>query len=252
MNNCYVKVVGGLGNQLFQIAAGYAYAKKYDKRLVIDSTQWCAGQGSHVLSFKDTIFKNFDYESSSITRDTIGIYEKEFNYLEIPFNYGNVMLNGYFQSLKYFDDCQEEFKNKLNLPKIKSPKDLTKKNVGFHIRRGDYLKYPDIHYVCKTDYFDKCFAYFNDHEIDVFTDSPEYVLDEFKHQKFNLIRSNSELEDLALLSQYNNIVCSNSTFSWWASFLGNEDKLIIVPNKWFMNDMPHEDIYRPDMIKFEA
>ena len=61
MTTCYVNLCGGLGNQLFQVAAGYSYAKKYNKELIIDDSSWTASQGSHPRIFKDTIFRNFKY-----------------------------------------------------------------------------------------------------------------------------------------------------------------------------------------------
>ena len=249
MSNCYVKVMGGIGNQLFQIAAGYAYAKKYDKKLIIDPSNWFAGQGNHILSYKDTIFKNFEY-GSIITRDVIGIHENQFNYSELPYYHGNVSLNGYFQSLKYFEEVENEFINLLNLPET-NKEHLTccrPISVGFHIRRGDYLKYPDIHYICDTKYFDYFFDIFNmtknNLSICVFTDSPEHVLNEFK-QEYHLIKSSSDVKDLAYMSQCDIIVGSNSTFSWWASLIGR--KTSYFPSKWFADGRPHEDIFRKDM-----
>ena len=83
----------------------------------------------------------------------------------------------------------------------------------------------------------------------VFTDSLDYVSQEFHDMKFNIIKSQSELLDLSLMSKHENIICSNSSFSWWASLLGIPKKKIIVPDKWFHNFQPHEDIYRPEFIK---
>ena len=61
MNNCFVKVGGGLGNQLFQVAAAYSYCKKYNKKLYIDISDWSASQGNNPTNYKDSIFKNFEY-----------------------------------------------------------------------------------------------------------------------------------------------------------------------------------------------
>jgi hypothetical protein len=85
----------------------------------------------------------------------------------------------------------------------------------------------------------------------VFTDSPEYVKNEFKEKKFNLIEGHTELEDLVLMSQHDNVVCSNSTFSWWGSFLGEKKDKIIVPEKWFADGREEGDIYRKGMIKLK-
>ena len=247
MSNCYINLCGGIGNQLFQVAAGYAYSKRTNKNFYIDSSRWSAGQGRHGYDYKNSIFQNFEY-SSPITRDVIGYQEPQFNYTEIPDKYGSVALNGYFQSLKYFEEYQYEFKNMLTLPKVELPL-IDGLNVAFHIRRGDYLNYRDIHYVCDTTYFNRCFKYFEGFQINVFTDSPDYVKEEFKHHSFNLIEGYSELEDLSLISFHDNVVCSNSTFSWWGSFLGGKKDKIIVPKKWFNDGRKCDDIYRKDMIR---
>lgn len=250
MNTCYAKVIGGLGNQLFIAAAGYAYAKKYGKEFAIDASSWSASQGTNAMNYKDTIFKNFKYEYSS-NDDTFQINEKRFNYDELPYHEGDVSLNGYFQSLKYFQSVKDEFVSLLNLPDV-STKNLKNDNVAVHIRRGDYLNYPEIHHVCKTKYFEDQLLQFKGYQINVFTDSIDYVLNEFRDCNFNVIKSNSELIDLTLMSKHKNIICSNSSFSWWASFLGEPKNKIIVPDRWFNNFQPHEDIYRSEFIKISV
>jgi hypothetical protein len=250
MKKCFIKVEGGLGNQLFQIASGYAYSKKYNKKLYIDISDWSALQGVNPIKYKDSIFKNFEYHLYS-TPETTKIEEESLIYKELPYHDGDVSLNGYFQSDKYFKDYKQEFINLLILPNVNSSF-IKEKNVAFHIRRGDYLINPHIYNVCDTNYFNKQFEAFKDYQINVFTDSPDIICNEFKNQKFNLIISNSELEDLTLMSSHTNIVCSNSSFSWWASLLGKEKENIIVPNKWFNNSENHYDIYRSDFTKIEA
>lgn len=249
MNNCYIDVCGGIGNQLFQIAAGYAYSKRTNKNFYIDSSKWRGGQGRNGYEYLDTVFKNFKYANSN-TRINVGYSEPRFNYDPIPDPEENIVLHGYFQSLKYFSECQDEFKSLLNLPKVSLPL-IDEFNIAFHIRRGDYLNYPDIHYVCKSDYFNRCFDYFEGYQINVFTDSPEYVKNEFSDKKFNLIEGHTEVEDLVLISQHDNVVCSNSTFSWWGSFLGEKKDKIIVPGKWFADGREADDIYRKGMIKLK-
>lgn len=247
MNTCYAKVIGGLGNQLFIAAAGYAYAKKYGKEFAIDASSWSASQGTNAMNYKDTIFKNFKYEFSS-SDNTFQINEKRFDYDELPYHEGDVSLNGYFQSLKYFQSVKDEFVSLLDLPDV-STKNLKNDNVAVHIRRGDYLNYPEIHHVCKTKYFEDQLLQFKGYQINVFTDSIDYVLNEFRDSNFNIIKSNSELIDLTLMSKHKNIICSNSSFSWWASFLGEPKNKIIVPDRWFNNFQPHDDIYRPEFTK---
>jgi hypothetical protein len=249
----YIKLKGGLGNQLFQIAAAYAYSKKHNTTLHLDDSTWCGGQGKSGTEYKHTIFRNFQF-NDVYPRSVIIYKEPWFNYSQIERlkldNYC-VQLDGYFQSLKYFDEYQEEFKSNLCLPTVDTTF-IKDENVAFHIRRGDYLNYPDEHYVCKTDYFNRCFDMFVGYQINVFTDSPDYVLNEFKDKEFNLIQTSSELNDLTLMSQHDNVVCSNSTFSWWGSFLGRKKKRIIVPSKWFVGGPEYNDVYREDMTKLDV
>jgi len=255
MNNCYVNVIGGVGNQLFQIAAGYAYAKKHGKKLIINPYNWFAGQGTNPLVYKDTIFKNFEY-GNRLTRDVIGIREKRFNYDELPFHEGSVSLSGYFQSLKYFEEYKDEFISLLNLPEVDSlPRYGDNLNVAFHIRRGDYIVHAPIHYVCKTEYFNKLFDTFTPEDVKgnkiiVFTDSPEIVLEEFKGKEFIIMKSESDIKELAYMSKCDIVVGSNSTFSWWAALIGN--KISYFPSKWFQNDREATDIYHDKIFKVDV
>lgn len=251
MNNCYVHPIGGLGNQLFIIAAGYAYAKKHGKKLIIVPDNWNAGQGNHVLSYKDTIFRNFEYGSFPFTRNVIPVHERRFNYDELPFVHGNVSLHGYFQSLKYFEDVKDEFISLLDLPDwdntpLRNQKGSHMPLVAFHIRRGDYLIHRNIHHVCHTDYFNHFLREFENYNVAGFTDSPAHVLEEFSNFGLQIPTFNSDLDSFTSMSRCDIIVGSNSTFSWWASLIGRKN--CYFPSKWFADGREHGDIYRKDMI----
>ena len=247
MNNCYINVCGGLGNVLFQVATAYAYSKKYDKNLFINPDNWNACQGNHVLTYRNTIFKNFQYGSPNGVVNFI--QEKEFNHSVLEYAEGDVCLNGYFQSEKYFQDVSEEFIKLLDIPSV--DKNILyhsgkNKSVGIHIRRGDYLHYKDIHYVCTPEYFNYFFDKFKDCNISVFTDSPDIILDEFSGKDFKIIKSSSDLKEFAFMSQCDILVGSNSSFSWWASMIGKME--CYFPDRWFYDSRKHEDVYRSDMI----
>jgi hypothetical protein len=245
MSECYVALAGGLGNQLFQVAAGYAYSRKYDKNLVLDISKWSAHQGRCPDQYRNNLFHNFKY-STYHTRDAIPIHEKRFNYDPLPFQHGSVCLHGYFQSLKYFEEYKDDFINLLNLPDVSVDGD-----VAVHIRRGDYLQFANIHLVCGTDYFTYNISKFPDSKINIFTDSLEQVREEFG-DGLRIVHSDSELKDLTIMSQHDNIICSNSSFSWWASLLGKKKNKIIVPKIWFKNFQEHNDIYRNEFIISEV
>lgn len=245
MDNCYAVLQGGLGNQLFQIATGYAYSRRYDKAFYIDDSKWTASQGRSPGSYRDTIFKNFNYKHAG---SCYNIAEPDMKFHVLPFVEGDVAIHGYRQSIKYFEEYSIEFINLLELPEVDTWF-MGVPNVVFHIRRGDYMRYP-LHYVCTFDYFKKQFEEFKGFQINVCTDSPEHVCTEFKGFDFNLLKTTSELKDFTYMTKHQNIVCSNSSFSWWASLLGNMTR-IIVPDRWF-NDDQENDIYRKDMVKVKV
>lgn len=246
----FATLVGGLGNQLFQAAAAYAYAKTYGKELILDFSDWTVSHGSPGKSpktYKNSIFQKFDYIEFA-TKGYTDIFESRFNFDFLPYYAGDVKLHGYFQSLKYFETFKEEFISQLVLPDVDSDF-IEEKNVAFHIRRTDYLIQRHIHFICDTEYFKKQFEAFDGYQINVFTDDPEAVSTEFNDYKFNIIQGANELSDLQLLSQHDNIVASNSSFSWWASLLGKPKQNIIVPDIWFKNFENHDDIYRSNFTR---
>lgn len=254
MSNVYATLVGGVGNQLFQAAAAYAYAKKYDKNLILDDARWTISHGSPGKSpseYKDNIFKNFTFSSHNPESAPTQIFESQFNYNELPYVAGDVELNGYFQSLKYFEEYSEEFKDLLDINyAISNIENFGNLGVAAHIRRTDYLQHHAIHYVCDTDYFRKSFCFFPTETIDVYSDSINYVVNEFEFSKnLRFITGCNDITTLAMLSQYDSIIASNSSFSWWASFLGKKKSKIIVPDKWFKNYEEHDDIYRSEFTR---
>jgi hypothetical protein len=244
MSKCYVKLIGGLGNQLFQLACGYAYASKYDKELFIAWEGWHAHQGNNPSVYRNTIFNNFEFTQDNLHH--IPTYnEPSLKYKEIPYYDGDIVLSGYFQSYKYFEYYSDDFISKLSLPKFEKFDNA----VALHIRRGDYLIFSNIHYVCDTEYFMRNIARFPDKFYHVFTDSKDHVMREFSNLNFKIVNSNSDLEDLAAMAAHENIICSNSSFSWWASLLGEKKDKVIVPDRWFNNRDDYEDIYRAEFIR---
>lgn len=107
-----------------------------------------------------------------------------------------------------------------------------------HIRRGDYLQYSTIHYIQPLEYYMKAVALLP--EVSTFivvsddvawVESQEY----FNDEKFEVFRSDNELETIAVMSQCKaGAICANSTFSWWGAFLGAHGARnpVIVPAKW--------------------
>lgn len=204
---------GRLGNQLFQKAASIGYAARY----------------------------GIEYDLSGRHLQGIRINEDGHHYQELPFYANsNIILNGYWQSQKYFSHCREE------VLKVLAP--ITTKFKGtcsIHLRRGDYVNYPDKHPVITADYLDQAIAYIcNNTGISrfiVFSDDIPYTRSLIESRlycgcDFSYSEGQSEWQDMALMASQEHHIIANSTFSWWGAYFGwNPDKVVISPSKdnWF-------------------
>lgn len=246
---------GRLGNQLFQIAVTIATAKKNNSNAIFP--KWFCKYTNKDFSL---FFENPIKQESSIEVPNIH-NELDFRYTPIPYSKG-LCLRGYYQSEKYFEDCKEDirfyFKPKksiINKLKEKYKEQLDGNTCSVHIRRGDYINNP-IHYVCNKDYYDVAIDNIrkmtNIDSFLIFSDDIEWCKDNFKSDDFYFIDGNKDIEDLFIISLCNNHIISNSTFSWWGSWLcENEKKIIIVTDTWFSekSGINYKDVYTNNMIR---
>lgn len=169
----------------------------------------------------------------------------------------NVFLIGYWQDLKYFEEIKDSIKNDLRIIapikeknlKLFSEIDTKKDSVCLHIRRGDYLKVYDKKDgvgICSKAYYEKAIALIiskvNNPYFYIFTDDPVWAKKEIIiNSNYMLIENNTEaeaLEDFRLMKICKHFILSNSSFSWWAAWLAQEqDNIIIAPKIWRQNDV---------------
>ncbi len=243
---------GRLGNQLFQLAAAISYAK--DNDLFID-VKW---------------EKYFNYFENKVKinscKDNYANYsEKRLSYDSIPYNGKSVNLQGYFQSEKYFKKNEKLIrhyftpnKNIISNLLNRYPDVKEYKTCSVHIRRGDYVD-NKIHNVCNLYYYNKAIekikSLTNIDKFIFFSDDISWCKENFKSDQHVFVENNKDIEDLFLMSHCSHNIISNSTFSWWASWLNaNPEKIIIAPDKWFTDDskLDNKDIYTENMIKIST
>jgi len=254
--------MGGLGNQLFQIATGYAHAQKVNSQYAINYNlnHIGFGQGHHPQKYRETLYKKIPVTDKNIP---FVFEEKGFIYKPIT-RIDNLCLVGYFQSEKYFKNYENEIKNLLefdeNIKKKINNKisKIKKKIVGVHVRLGDYLhkQYDGVfHTINYPSYLKKAMNLFDDsYEFLIFSDEPSLLKNTINFNKFIDLKNENEVEDLYALSQCNSIVMSNSSFSWWGAWLGKSKKLIVSPDQWFGPKGPkdYEDRFNDNWIKIQA
>lgn len=248
---------GGLGNYLFQIAAGYAAALRQNKKY-IGSLYGLQTGHSHISTYFDNILRNINFIDTPITNH--GYNEPQFNYNQIPNFDFDVILMGYYQSEKYFLDFKKEIQDLFKINEKDNEYLLDKygdfkNSCSINVRRGDFLKIQNYHQVQPIEYYKNAIALLNKPNLKYFIISDDI---EWCKQNFNFVdnvifvEGNKDYQDLYLVSKCgDNIICS-STFGWWGAWLNeNSDKTVICPNKWFGSDFTQmfDDIFPEGWIK---
>ena len=258
MNYVSVNLMGGLGNCLFQLAAAYSVSLRDSKTFVCKKL---VSHGSHksIENYTDNIFRKINFGDINSNHQ---IYKEPFfHYSQIPSSNNNIVLNGYFQSEKYFLNYRKEIldlfeinddlKSKLT-EKYKSL--LTKKTCSIHVRRGDYVRLNEYHTVQTLDYYINSVKLIGeDYEYLIFSDDIEWCKKNFDFiEKKHFIEGDNDYENLYLMSMCNHNIIANSSFSWWGSWMNqDETKKVIAPKNWFGIKNKHlstKDIYPENWI----
>jgi hypothetical protein len=223
-----IKLVGGLGNQLFQLAALESIAKQTGKKFFI-----CSLETKYTLHSKEelfsSIFKNWCkfYQSNPIiiVDESPEIYSK-INKLTI-FNY---CLRGFFQDYKYVELIKSSFIPRLSFNEsifLKYPE--ISSSIFVHVRGGDFLYLSDFK-VDLENYYTKCFELCKDYPIVVFTNDISHTNTILKGKIYTIVNE-SEIDTLYLMTKCRGGVLSTSTFAWWGAYL-TPNRPIYVPSYW--------------------
>ena len=226
------KLAGGLGNYLFQIAAGYTLAMRNYEDFAVDFSK-ATRVHKDINTYRDNILRKIKDDTFVCEHSYV---EPKFSYSEIPHR-KNLELRGYFQSEKYLDrelildlySIDEESHNHI------SNLYLSDNLVSLHVRRGDYLDKIDRHPPTKLSYCKDAIDYFgSNYNFYVISDDIKWCKKNLKGDNVMFIENEPDYIDLWLMSLCEHNIITNSTFSWWGSWLNkNRDKTVIAPKKWF-------------------
>lgn len=277
-----VRLSGGLGNQMFQYAAGRRLAVVNDVPLKLDlgwferipkgdtprqyelhvfNTIQEVASRKEVKALRGVdvrrwpkLAKRFVNTTGLMTKDT-AITEKHYHFdPDILRLKGDVHLDGYWQSPRYFADIEDVIRKDFTLRigpdavNAAVAENISKaQSVSIHVRRGDYVSSRAVgqyHGSTTLDYYNRAVRELakrvTSPEFFVFSDDPEWV-------KANLILAapttyiehnppEKGYEDLRLMTLCRHHIIANSSFSWWGAWLaGHRDGMVIGPKKW-LND----------------
>jgi hypothetical protein len=269
-----VKLMGGLGNQLFQYAAGRSLAHAKQTDFFIDPTFYDNQSGN--IEKRNFALEAFNIKPAFATKthlnrfdnptlflkatDKLRPYYRKRYYSEQHFHFdtnffqasSSVVLVGFWQSEKYFQPISDVIRKEFTITGDLSDKTKDVKqaivhsnSVSIHIRRGDYVKNPETlrnHGVCEVEYYERAMKLISDSVSNpsyfVFSDDITWVKENLNvNGSVTFINHNDgahAYEDMYLMSQCKHNIIANSTFSWWAAWLNNnENKKVIAPKKWF-------------------
>lgn len=264
---------GGLGNQLFQYAAGLSLSQRLETRLLLD----CSFLESSRQS-ADTTYRVYELDKFQVTEPQANEWvlakftphslwqralhllvsglvkeEKSFAFDTSFFSQkGDIYLRGYWQSERYFQSIESllrerlSFRNELrHLNKEWADRIKSSHSVSIHIRRGDYVSDPKInsyHGALSIDYYLNGVAEIVSRvptaHFFVFSDDVPWAKDHLQlGAPCEFITGNSGTqawEDLKLMSLCQHHIIANSSFSWWGAWLNpSKEKIVVCPREWF-------------------
>lgn len=255
-----VKIGDGLGNQMYNYACGYAAAKKNGDTLRLDISE-CDNSDIRDYQLED-VFKIDCHDTISFSNRTIFhkifkrlwrdllhhvVYENKnyiFLYDERVYRkkrFRDIYLYGYWQNFQFFEFCKDDIKRqfKCKYKQSSKVKKLIKRfssenTCAIHIRGGDIIG-PEAEYFKRA--IDLMKSNNPDVEFIVFTNdmdkASECMLtwdESIKAEFIGKLGSFSDTDEFFMMSACKNQIISNSTFSWWAAYLNENDrKTIIAP-----------------------
>lgn len=272
-----VRLMGGLGNQMFQYAIGLVLAKQLNTKFVVDDSillnRSNLKENSVLRDLDLDIFNldhhncfdgNFTLKHSSFTRNfnkllpynfKSYLVEKHFHYdknINLIAN-SKVVLEGYWQSYKYFDMFKNEvlesfsFRSEfIDYNDSMLTKITTSNSVCLNVRRGDFLNdsllgFKDVDYFIKATNFLESKINSELHYF-IFSDDILWCEQNLKFLKnYSLVdhshKGHKFANYLFLMSNCKHFIIPNSTFAWWAAWLSkSKEKFVISPLHWF-NDI---------------
>lgn len=256
---------GRTGNNLFQYATGRFLSLKYNVPLVLDGSwqrdsDWAQATCLRRLNLECSYARPFALPSK-VSRKLSGKHPREFfnpsftedqndhtfrpEALEIG---TDAFLSGYFQSPLYFPGMRDTLRREINfrdLPMDSETEELAERismpdTVSLHVRRGDFLHYPDTQ-VCHPAYYEAAMQTMVERVPNanfwIFSDDIPWCREHFKGQEVNFCdapqSATDPFNDMRLMSLASHHIMVNSTYSWWGAWLHwNPSKYVILPDKW--------------------
>lgn len=269
-----VKMMGGLGNQMFQYAFGMALAHRCGTDVAFDMSFFDGNvpAGTTPRKYELGLFPNLKIrraDKSDIEKFTQSKWRRLMGYRVVnddtPFDFSprivscghkNAYYTGYFQDERYFTIISDTIRHAFQFPPIEKSErhncnianriSECENPVFIHIRRGDYMKLDG--WALGVEYYRRAVQ----HIMRTVKNPTFFVFgaecDDFVKNRFDIgcdfmfvgdanTKNQTDFRDMQLMSMCRHGIIANSSFSWWAAWLmNNPDKIICAPSPWIKTD----------------
>jgi len=266
-NELRIMLMGGLGNQLFQVAAGMYMEQKLGKSIKF-STGALFKIGNNHQNDVSTLLDAFDCQGKeeNISKTRFIISKRLFEVTDkarlsafLPFYFSKEAgfdpnladlqspktVFGYFQTWRYFRELQDKSFFRNLIPQSSRSLEIIKEildndGIAVHVRRGDYLDHRHSNGLLSSLYYADALE-----AISASNNSPVYVFSDdlptartvlgriINRQNMKFVDGLGSLEGLAVISHSSRIIVANSTYSYWAGMLSSDGSQIVAPSKWY-------------------
>lgn len=279
-----VNILGGLGNQMFEYAMYLALKNAHPQEEIKVCTRSFGGYGLHngleiqrifsvelpeasLWELAKVAYPFFNYKTWQLMRHFLPMRNSMTRGgFDIPFDYSQVTredscyYEGYWQNEGNFKKIRSKILDTYSFPEFTDENNLqlaerlkTVNAASCHVRRGDYMKQPDM-CVCTPKYYARAITEMNERV------NPElYVIfsDDIQWCKENLAelignrevvfvdwnKGEQSFRDIQLMTLCKHNIIANSSFSWWAAWLNqNKDKVVVAPERFATFEIKNDPI----------
>lgn len=229
-----VRLMGGLGNQLFQWAYGKCLSVRYGHELYLD------------VSFLDSEYEGITKREFSLAKlgieDQACVFREQGLTLvtdEIPFSHRpgeSYLIQGYFQNERNFMEIASYVRAAIGPgSEFRERSGISAGDVSMHVRRTDYLSSNGAHPVQDAGYYEEAISLIGGYErILIFSDDHEWCMQNLSFERAFLAGGRDDAEDMLLMSLCGDNIIANSSFSWWSAWLNERrGKKVVYPKRWF-------------------
>lgn len=245
----------GLGNQLFQYAAGVAISSELGGELFLTP------QENNVHSSKD--YRSF-MKLGKVNQESDEKYDIEYNDISEPYLVWNpqqfrgakrIWVKGLFQYYPTIqnhiplirDSIFQALGSQRQAIKQKYRVLLPRQTAFMHVRRGDFTQYSStVFWLQGAEYYEEALSILKartgKRRILILSDDPEWCKQQTWCSSGEIVDEPDEVAGLLLMSLCEGgAIIANSTYSWWGAMLGSgfTSSPIVYPRRWFQTYKPN-------------